>query len=267
MHWILQENLFKETEWETLVKTLQRFNLPYTVHKVIPFVGELVPDVIVSSPKVICFGSYSLRHAAKKHGWTPGVYDVGDKPFQLQRDHWGEDMLNYDSVIVQFQHARITEPSFMRPVNDTKVFPGRVVEPDELTEWQHKVIELKEDTGTSLQADTAVQICSIKEIYAEYRFWIVRGQIITASLYKRGRKVFYSSDVDERFYQFVQRCIQRWQPDRAFVIDVCETPDGIKIVEINTINSAGFYAANVLELVYALEEMERASERWMCAHE
>lgn len=43
---------------------------------------------------------------------------------------------------------------------------------------------------------------------------------------------------------------------RAFVIDVCDTDRGPKTVEINTLNSAGFYAGDVKELVLALEDME-----------
>jgi hypothetical protein len=43
------------------------------------------------------------------------------------------------------------------------------------------------------------------------------------------------------------------------VIDVCSTPNGLKIVEINTINAAGFYAGNIQSLVLALEAMEEAS--------
>jgi hypothetical protein len=47
-----------------------------------------------------------------------------------------------------------------------------------------------------------------------------------------------------------------WQPQRAFVLDVAETADGPKIVEINTLNSAGFYAADIQRIVLALEELE-----------
>ena len=46
-----------------------------------------------------------------------------------------------------------------------------------------------------------------------------------------------------------------WQPARAWVLDVCETDEGMKIVEINTINSAGFYAANVTDLVLSIDAM------------
>lgn len=32
MHWILQTKLFKEIEWDSLVSTLERFGLPYSMH-------------------------------------------------------------------------------------------------------------------------------------------------------------------------------------------------------------------------------------------
>jgi ATP-grasp domain, R2K clade family 3 len=48
--------------------------------------------------------------------------------------------------------------------------------------------------------------------------------------------------------------VAEWQPHEAFVIDVCETSDGLRIVEINTLNAAGFYAGDVQKLALCLEE-------------
>lgn len=271
MHWILQENLFRESEWENLVGVLDRFAIPYSVHKVIPFIGELVPAPEPKHKNVVCFGSYSMRHSAKKFGWTPGVFDLFDKNFLEQRFHWGEMMLNYDSVVVPFKHAKLEEPAFVRPIDDSKYFAGAVFEPDEFNEWVHKVTVLNEDYGNSLTGDTKIQICMPKKIYAEYRFWIVDGQVITSSLYKRGDRVIYDNRVDNhvgRFVDEVLRTVEQrktitlstvadgWMPARAFVLDVCETPDGMKIVEINTMNAAGFYAADMSSLVMALEGMK-----------
>lgn len=275
MHWILQENLFNEAEWGNLIATLERFKLPYSVHKVIPFIGELEPPATPASDKVICIGSYSMRHTAKKYGWTPGVHDLFDINFLVQKEHWGELLLNYDSTIVEFKNARLTEPTFVRPIDDSKYFAGRVFEPEEFNDWVHKVVDLNEDYGTSLTGDTLIQLCSYKEIYAEYRFWIVDRRIVTASLYKRGGKVIYSDQIDvHRIHSFVRQVLRTdlklygdytiplsddldsWQPHRAFVLDVCETPDGMKIVEINTINASGFYAGHIQDIVLALENLE-----------
>jgi hypothetical protein len=277
MHWVLQENLFKETEWENLVGTLERFNIPYSVHKVIPFIGELMPPFHSKCPidnykNVICFGSYSMRQAAQANEWTPGVYDLEPFNFEIQMEHWGDLMLNADSKVVPFKDVEFDDIAFVRPIEDSKVFAGGIFDWKEFKTWQHNVCDLEEDYGNSLSKNTLVQVCNPKKIYSEYRFWIVNQQIVTASLYKRGGKVIYSSDVDSRFYGFVNMVLKTknretdittsmvntgWRPHDAFVIDVCETPDGIKIVEINTINAAGFYAANVQDIVIALEEMEK----------
>jgi ATP-grasp domain-containing protein len=259
MHWVLQENLFKESEWENLVGTLERFKIPYSVHKVIPFIGELVPPVEPKHDKVICFGSYSMRHTAKANDWNPGVYDLFDVNFLVQYSHWGKDLLNHDALVVPFKNAEIFEPTFIRPIDDSKYFAGRVFDPGEFNHWRHGVCEMGEDYGISLTGETMVQLCKPKTIYAEYRFWIVDGRVVTYSQYKRGSRVVYSPDVDQDviYYASGFSCTMTFQPlpwlPKAYVLDVCETPDGFKIVEINTINSAGFYAGDIQKLVIALE--------------
>ena len=255
MHWILQNNLFNEAAYQTLLDTLERFELPYSIHKVVPFIGELVPEPDIGHKNVICMGSYSLRHYAKKMIWTPGVFDLAPCTFNMQRDRWGEHMLNYDSKVYAFKDANFDTPdAFVRPIEDSKVFAGAVFKREDFYDWKRKVCVLEEDYGNSLTKDTLVQVTGYKEIFSEYRFWIVHGDIICASLYKRGSKVMYSDQVDECYFDFVRDRIAEWSPHAAWVIDVCDTPDGIKIVEINTLNSCGFYAADIPKLVMALEE-------------
>ena len=257
MHWILQSNLFRETEWDTMVAALQRMDLPMSEHKVVPFVGELYPDIDLPGQQVICMGAYAMRHVAKRKGWDPGVYDLYDQTFEKQREMWGDWMLNADSVVTAFGEATMDGPSFIRPIDDSKFFAGRMISPDEMKDWQTKVCDLGEDFGDGLRAHTLIQVSPLKTIFAEYRYWVVGGEIVTKSLYKRGDKVIYSDVVDERFDVFVKQAIAQWEPHRAFVIDVCDTPQGIRIVEINTLNSAGFYAGDVVRLIEALEELEQ----------
>ncbi len=274
MHWVLQENLYNEQEWINLVAALERFKIPYSVHKVVPFSGELIPPAEPKQEKVICFGSYSMRHAAKTASWNPGVYDLFDTDFRIQQQHWGELMLNNDAVVSKFKNACVIKDSFVRPVNDSKYFAGAVFSAEEFEAWQTKVCVLHEDYGNSMTEDTLVQVCKPKKIYAEYRFWIVDKRVATASLYKRGDRVIYSSmdTIDKHVFNFVDQVLnttarergvtlsmsaQGWNPHRAYVLDVCETPDGMKIVEINTINASGFYAGNVQDIVLSLEQMER----------
>jgi hypothetical protein len=255
MHWILQNDIFSETGWDTMVSTLERFGISHSVHKVIPFIGELIPAPVLDHTSVICFGTYSMRHVAKRNGWTPGVFDLFDHDFNRQLERWGEHLLNARSVVAPFQDARFPEElMFVRPTTDSKCFAGRVFSREEFTQWQHDVCALNLDDGSSLTPKTEVQLAHPVVIHAEYRYWIVKGNLVTRSLYKRGSRVIASSEVDERVDRFVAARVAEWQPNEAFVIDVCDTEEGLKIVEINTLNAAGFYAADLQKLVLSLNE-------------
>lgn len=258
MHWILQNNLFNEAAYQTLLDTLERFGISYSIHKVVPFVGELVPVPDLTSANVICMGSYSLRHAAIRHEWKPGVFDLEKDDFTIQLRHWGGHMLNADSKVAPFKEVDFDDDlMFIRPIQDSKVFAGRVFTKEEFYDWKRKVVVLEEDYGNSLTKDTLVQYTSPKLIYSEYRFWIVMGMIVTASLYKRGQRACYTRVTKQErpdLFNYVNARVNEWEPHNAFVIDVCETPAGLKIVEINTLNSCGFYDADIPALVNALEE-------------
>ncbi len=231
------------------------------MHEVVPFVGALIPEPDISTDNAICVGSYSMRHAARRYGWNPGVFDLEPYGFEEQRRHWGDHLLNADASIVPFKEVSLGSGShFIRPVDDTKSFAGRVFDVGEFAEWQEKVVALGPGADISLNADTLVQVSAPKEILQEVRCWIAEGEVVTASTYKRGAMVVYSDQVDDRFIDFATELVsppRGWSPQKAFCLDVCEIPGGLKIVEINSINSAGFYAADMQKLVMALDGLRR----------
>ena len=99
MHWILQEDFLSEPAWQSLLATLQRFDIAYSIHRVQPKIGELLPVPVLSHQNVICIGSYSMRHVAARCAWQPGVFDLFAQDFVQQRAHWGQYMLNFQSSI------------------------------------------------------------------------------------------------------------------------------------------------------------------------
>lgn len=260
MHWLLQTGFEYERGWTDLVETLDRQSIPYSMHKVIPFIGELVPRPPECLKHVFCVGSYAMRKSSQTHGWRPGVLDLEDVAsfHNLMACPWKERLLNRDSVVTTFGEARLDDTSFIRPVNDAKFFAGQIIEVEEFQDWQHRVCVLGEDYGDKLSASTEIQIARPKAIQAEYRFWIVNDRISTGSRYKMGGRVVYDRTIDEYIEAFVAmlcdpNSADYWRPESAYVVDVAGTPDGIKIVELNTINSCGFYAADVPKLVADLE--------------
>ena len=254
MHWILQHGFLPEHAWNALVAALDRFGIAYSVHAVMPRVGELTPAPVLQNNNVICIGSYSMRHVAARCGWTPGVFDLHAQGFEQQRAHWGKHMLNFHSVVATVEAAAFTgERMFVRPTTDSKQFSGRVFTAQEFAAWRDSICHPSAHHETSLAPSTEIQLSKPATIHAEYRFWVVKGELITQSIYKRGSQVIYASDVDERVSRFVKERIEEWSPHETFVIDACDSAEGMRIVEINTLNSSGLYAADVQRLVLALE--------------
>lgn len=256
MHWVLQKNIWGEEGRYELEEVLGKLGLPYSLHH-LDGRDRLAPRAEPASPHVIAVGSYAMRHVATAEGWVPGVFDLAEQDFQRQLTHWGTHLLNHDSRVWAFRdvHFRGADELFVRPVSDSKVFTGAVYSKAKFLRWRADVYQNPGDGLNSVALDTVVQTSVPKTIHAEYRYWIVDGKIATRSQYRLGGRLHCSAEVDPRIDLFANARVREWQPHQAFVIDVCETPGGLRIVEINTINAAGIYAANVRDLVQALEAL------------
>ena len=145
------------------------------------------------------------------------------------------------------------ESFFIRPCEDTKDFAGTVYTKEDFLSWREDLLQLEEQCDF---ADNDMIASPVKEIFAEHRFFVVDRKIATYSQYKKGDKLFKSTEVNEEVIGFANEMIALWQPSRAFVIDIAETPEGLKVIEINNFNSAGFYAADVGKLIDAIENMK-----------
>jgi hypothetical protein len=254
MRWILQK--FEDTE--KLSAALDRLGIAYTWHKVVPSVGELDPEPEVADPNaVILFGSYSLWRMALKKNWSPGVFTIA--PF-LHEDVWKPFLLNGTVRLLTVREAAALKPAetlhFVRPVSDSKEIAGTVMSTSELIDTARAVLNLSEDEipGGSLSHNTELLLAEPVRIHKEWRCWVVGGEVVTWSLYKEGTRVVYRAEIDDDALAFARK-MATLNPDYspAYVLDVCRTEAGLRIIETNCINAAGFYAADLFRLVAALE--------------
>jgi hypothetical protein len=258
MQWILQK--FEDTE--KLAVALERLGITHSWHKVVPFVGELMPAPTVKDPgSVVLFGSYSLWRMAEAKGWTPGVFTLA--PF-LTQGVWKPYLLNGDVRILTVREAAQMVPDntlhFVRPVSDSKEIAGTVMTSSELVETSRRVLALRpeEIPGGSLSHDTELMLAAPVRIRKEWRCWVVDGEVVTWSLYKEGSRVVYRAEIDDDALEFARSIVElnpSYSP--AYVLDVCRTEDGLRIIETNCINAAGFYAADLTKLAAAVDRVGR----------
>ncbi|HEY9651003.1 MAG TPA: ATP-grasp domain-containing protein [Coleofasciculaceae cyanobacterium] len=252
MLWIIQENLFQEREYENFLAACDRQGINYRTVKIIPFSHELVPEIIEPNP-ILVFGSTTLVRIAQERGWKPGAFYNKNFNFKVWSEAWGANILNYRAKTCTISQMK-TELNkfFVRPCEDLKYFNGTVIIKDSLNEWKAEIFS----QSNYLTEDTEVVISEVKTIYKEFRFFVIDSKLVTGSLYKLGNRRCLDKNIEPDAHRFASKMIKLWQPDRAFVIDIALTEEGYKIVEVNCINSAGFYAAEVSKIVNAMQEVK-----------
>lgn len=253
MYYIIQENLFKEFHFDTLVEHLKRKQHDYEVIKFRPFTNEI--EFKTNRKDVWVFGSTNLAQVAKQYDWNPGCMFNDNHDIEVYGKEYGENMLNHDGYIINFGDKlpeTLPYVFFARPTKDSKVFSGQCFTPDTWNNW----VKETEDSNVKqrLTMETRILVAPFKDIQQEIRCWIVDGKVVTMSQYKIGaRVVLQNQDNNEEAFIFANKMIKMYCPARAFVLDICLVNNDYKIVEINCINCSGFYDGNMGMLIDALE--------------
>ena len=269
MHHIVQANLFNEFGFKTLLDALQENDCPYTVVKVIPFAHTLEPEVEFSpDDRVMVWGSLTLDGIAHERGWYPGCFQNENFDMRVLAKRFGKHFLNSDATVCTFGELDFKTPMFCRPVHDTKTFTGAVVHPEELTEWKEQILNLSNTGYSSLTPETPVMYAPPKQIDFESRFFIVDGKVVSGSSYRCFGTVLYQRIENNGLLRPMQDFAQQvanysscspemmYDPIHvAYVLDVAQVDGEYKVIEVNALNSAGFYDTDMRAVIRAIEGM------------
>lgn len=246
MHWVIQQSIFKPANYESLVTTLDNFEVPYTSVSIANGTFDMLPDVNPPGKVYVC-GAIKLARIARDKAWVPGSFLNENFSFDIWLRELGVELLNSDIDTGKLADVKIPERSrfFIRPLEDNKAFDGMVIDGEMLEAWRH-------DAAKSHLHQMAVIVSPVKTIFREYRLFVVNRQVVTASVYKIGGRAEVSRDVEPYVLDYARGVIDKWSPADSFVIDIALTEKGLSVIEFNNINSSGFYAIDVAKYVDAI---------------
>lgn len=270
MHYVIQENVFREHHYDLLFEAMDRLGLPYTVVRIFPFVDKVVnlkeipdaafnvddlPEYTPADNNVFVFGAIKLARIGADRGWIPGSMMNNNHDFEVYSKHYKENLLNYDSIIAKVGddfNWEVDQLKFIRPTEDTKSFTGKVFN---IIDWREMVEHnLHNFRSDRFNENTPIQISTPKHIYKEIRCWVVNGKVITASQYQLNGQFMLDDMIEPEALEFAQSMVNIFQLAEAFVIDVCLTDNGWKIVECGCINCAGFYKSDLQKMIMAVDD-------------
>lgn len=265
MHYLLQSNLSTEAQLVPFVEaldSLKPLGATWSFIKLIPFVGDVEPDIDYASRKVFALGSTSLIIAAQKRGWSPGViYDAALFRYEAWLRNLGrENLLNGDGRVCRFADAAwvmddmALNKAFIRPCEDLKAFTGEVMKRENLANWIARVKDGEISTrALQLTSNTPVVIARSKFVYREWRFFVVDGKVISGSQYRDAYGKREDADVPPDAWAFAQTMVNQWPMAPCFVIDIGEIKQGLRVVEINCFNGSGAYLCDLKRVFTAVE--------------
>ena len=252
MLWIVQKNLYNENRRGDLFHALDRMGIDYLAVDVEK--NTITPDIPDDSIPIITNGSIMLSNIARAREWTPGSMLNDNYSYDIWSHQYKDLLLNKNATVSTLRDAVVTtEQVFARPILDNKTFNGRVFTCDEFLQFQKDSLNSK---SGSPNPDIEILISQPKKIGQEHRHYIVDGEVITSSRYKLAGQLNFSEGCDQAVLDVVNQAIQIWTPSQAFVLDTYIAGDEIGIVEIGCICHAGFYEANIMKLVNALDSMD-----------
>ena len=142
------------------------------------------------------------------------------------------------------------ESIFVRPDEDSKTFSGGTWKKQEFIEWIQNL--QKNDTIISPENEQII-VAPVRELYQEYRLFIVDNKIVTGSLYRENGEVKKRAHIPNYVLAFAENLIKSWVPNEAFVMDIgLDKELNMGVIELNNINSSGFYLADIEKYVTAI---------------
>ena len=253
MYYLIQKNIFQDPRYDEIFHVMKALNLPFQEVSFQPNSTEL--NIETTRKDIFVYGSVKLAKTATNYDWKPGSFYGNNHEYEKYSVGYGANILNHGSFIKQFSEAfnwDTNQTLFIKPSKDAKVFTGKVFSKPEWEDFVYNTLNSNEDSR--VDGTTQIQISKSHNVIKEARVWIINRKVITSSYYLFHGNVEYEENVSEDGLRFAKEMADLYNVADAYVMDICKTHNGWKIMEVNCINSAGFYKADVKAIIIALEK-------------
>jgi ATP-grasp domain, R2K clade family 3 len=243
--WLLQANLRDGLFLDQLKIVLADAGTPWHQVVLVPFVNELpeLPAKCFDGP-IVCYGPSFVPRVTNHRHLRPGIFfDDANFRWSAMRDRWANAMLAPEAAVLTLRQALESleatgSVAFVRPDADNKLFDGGVYD-----------LAALYSVAKNIPDELLVVKAEPQTIDAEWRCFVIDGEVVDGSEYRRNGKPSFSPGVPQRAVELVEVAAMQWLPAPVVCIDVARTGDRFGIVEANCFNASRFYAADIPNIV------------------
>lgn len=221
-----------------------------------------IPCAIGDGP-IVFHGSLGNAAAIQSRlAWKPGSF-CNDTAFYCSQ--WYEDardlLLHSDWRVLPLDEfvakARAVcddlgclDRVFVRPDSPLKPFSGRVLDTESIT-----LASL--DHGFYFDDETIPIVAApVRNVGREWRFVVVGSDVVAGSSYDPSTRSATPDVPEGRAWMFADSVVSRvTSPAEVYIVDVCESDGGIRLLELNPFGGADLYACNASKVVDTVSEV------------
>jgi hypothetical protein len=159
------------------------------------------------------------------------------------------NMLNWDCKEVKISSLMWESQSFfIRPTEDLKTFNGTLMKG--FDDDNHTYDKAYIHHLAVSDPDKKVIVASPKKIHAEYRSVLIDNKLIDVVQYMCDGELNFSLEVSQKLRNTIQSfCYGLITPSPLVVCDLCDTINGLKVLEFNCFHASDFYHLDLEKVV------------------
>lgn len=248
MIWLVEKDIFFENE--SRLKECLGDRLIFCERSIS---GFYKPEREIDDEVVIFYGSLSLGRALSKR--TKFITWLPDYRFDCTyySHHFGTEFLNCDHVLIEaggfeqlYEKCLKGVPIFVKDNSGYKNLTGQIFDDFSLAEIRNMFY------------NEVLWISPVKEVGSEWRFIIESKDshdIVSHSLYVD------KESSDEGLLDYTSSLLQSldYYPAPFWTLDIAAVGESYKVVEINSLLTAGWYQADVAKIIERVENEVRGS--------
>lgn len=212
-----------------------------------------VPDAARGGP-VVFHGRSTLLLNALASPWRHGVFfNPATFRHQAYDEGFGDALLNHGAQVMTWADLLALAPTasgyrFLKPNDDFKGFTGQAMSLSAVPAFFRS---LRPRPCVDLLQEKVV-VAEAHEVDAEWRLFVVDGQVITGSMYRPAGGALVPRDV----MAFAQSVIGAWTPAAVFALDIGRVGGRLKVIECNCFNASRLYDSDANALVEAISSYQ-----------
>jgi len=245
VHWIIQENNRLPGTVAALAEAIYADG--QMAHLVTLKPGAGVPTLagLPDSAAVVCQGPGFVTRALADPHYRTGLY------FNPETFRWSAFRAGWPGLMLAQDGQTSTIPElllrleggkklFVRPDADSKAFDGAVYDAEQLRSVT------KNWVGKTSQQ---IVVSEPLKIDAEWRLFVVDGEIVACSKYREGNRATIDGSVPHAAIEFGFKAAAIWSPASIYCLDLGISDGRIGVVEANCFNASRFYGADIDAIV------------------